>query len=97
MIESKSGGLTREDVRSLNTLLDSLGQHVRWMDGVSFTKLGVARQIVKSPDDYGMLNTPDIRDGHVRITCINGFDVTIPVTEVMAMIQDRTYVIEASK
>lgn len=77
--------LTIPDAINLNTVLEAAQQSARvvWFhDDQPF--YGTARHIVKSPENYGFLSRDeDVRDGHLRITAQSGFDLTLPVSELM--------------
>lgn len=48
---------------------------------------GIARHIVKSPDDIGFLTQmDDVRDAYLRVTLVSGFEVFLPITDCIRMV-----------
>lgn len=79
------------DAVSLGYVLGSMGKRVRWLrDPDSGVLEGVARHIVKSPDNPGFLtDEDDVRDGYVRISAT--FEHFIPVREAMTLVINQCY------
>lgn len=90
--------LTMGDVVDLHAVVDMClkGKRVTWaIDGdVGRLQTGVARHIVKSPDNFGFLrHDEDIRDGFVRIS--GTMEHTIPVMTVVEMMREGLLAVDA--
>lgn len=90
-----SNNLTVADVIALSTIVDAASQsaHVRWLDERGDIREGVARHIVRGATDFGFIDqTTDVRDAFLRIT--SGFEITIPVRDLMGMVMRGEFVID---
>jgi hypothetical protein len=91
------GPLSGSDVLVLADIVNACieGKLVHWLaDGSADIRKGVARHIVRDTEHFAFLVPgDDIRDGWLRIT--SGWDVLLPVTEVMAKMRDGSLAFES--
>jgi hypothetical protein len=68
------------------------GRVVHFVTEGSDIRTGTLRHVVRSEDDYCFLGRgQDVRDAYVRITLTSGFDVALPVTQVVGLIEDGAF------
>lgn len=88
-------GLTANEVMVLAKVITAArnGSKVRWLDDREQLREGVARHLVQSPTNWGFFNGDDVRDAHLRVTSL-GFDLTMPVTRVMELIDRGEFAVD---
>ncbi len=93
--------LTGADVIHLSTIVDAASRSakVRWLDTDKETiREGTARHIVAGEDPsqwYFVGSKQDIRDSFLRITTTTGWDTTVPVRWLMAMVAEGGFAVDS--
>jgi hypothetical protein len=91
--------LTTRDAVALATILEAAqtNARVRWVDDdhTDGVNEGTARHLVKDPETAGFLGSgDDIRDGYLRVTTVAGFEAWLPVSQLIEMVSETTFVID---
>lgn len=86
--------LTVADIITLAAIIDTAQRNakVAWQDEDGDLHYGIARHIVKSPDNFGFLGrNEDVRDGYLRITGKTGFEHALSIRALIQMHRDGTF------